>query len=319
MLLLPGTSGNVSSEYGIEQSLGPIASVVQKMGYSPVAFQPSIYFNAGGTPEERAPILKRYGNLEGNLEWFAQILAFSQARVELSSLPAQPLYGILRCTFAAIGLEALHRSLQGETRFDFLRRFSSLGAFGLLGHTPEAIEKWSAAEEVYYLERFKEKGDPLDVKAAPAIFREMTHQTQKIKGVTGPLPKIIPTVGARDEFVNGELTPLIWPVLNFGRNHPDISTTLIFHDGFHNPSVEIRELRVSTMERMRPILDKLFEPAELKDRGMDLLFHPSKKEVLRPLPQVRVQQCVELLNENGLKASRSFQKRGGTQDIGIGN
>lgn len=289
VILLPGTSGNINSVYGIKQSLGPLANVLYKMGYSPIAFQPPIYFHADRSESERAPYVDQYGNLEGNLNWLQSIFAF----IEKQNVARLPTFGIFRSTFAAVGLEALHLYLQGDPRFTFFSNMESLGAFGLDGHSPEEIAAWHAAEVAYFN---KQTGDLSVIAAAPKIFGGMTHQSETLEPAESMMrrPKVFLTAGSLDEFVDGKVHRLFGPILKFANAHPDVVSTLVWHDGFHDPSRGIPKKHVPTMTRMKILLGILLSP-DLLENHSQLLYLPDVEQVIAPLSIRERVRCGEVL------------------------
>jgi len=296
VILLPGTSANTSSEFGLMQSLGPLANQILKKQFTPLAFQPPIYDQANESAEQRAPLLEKFSNLESNLDWLAEILKLAASLAR----DGQKLYLIGRSTFAAVSLEALHRYAQNDSRFEIISKFKSFGVFGLDGHTRSEIDAWHSAEVEYYFQKHPEKADPAVVLAAPQIFSEMRHQTE-ISTTARPSPEVFVAFGSRDEFCNGCMEALLKPILGFKNNHPNLSINLVRHDGYHDISRAIPDARAQTMARTKVFLDLLFGNTQLdQTSGSQLKIHfiPDEESVLDPLSTEQRTVCSRLLNSN---------------------
>jgi len=272
--------------------MSPLANQLAKRQLAPLAFQPPIYWKADQGEVERAPFLQQYGTLAGNMNWLNKVIDFVIARMPLddNGNPTLPLYLIGRSTGAALGMQSVHQYLLGDTHYDKLRFFKGFLFTGVSGHTESAIETWHQNERRFYFDENPLKGDKPVILAAPEIFRQMQWQTHAVEThdvVNGSgAPRIFATLGARDEFVYTSFEALADPIMDFALNHPQALTTLMFHDGHHDPSREIKDAsgvkRVESMERMKAMLDTLLgneDSAETNARGAQILFMPHQNEV----------------------------------------
>lgn len=295
-LIYPGTSGRVTSEYGIERSLAPIANEFVKRGYAVIAFQPPIYHLADDAVARR-PYLEKYGNLEGNLRWLMSTVEFAQKQIpEGQSLD---LFNVSRSTFAAVSLEALHLYAGGDEAYRLMGRFNGVLAMGLDGHSPEEIAEWHASEVDFFLRKHPEKADEPVVMAAPKIFGAMTHQTQLGKTKPGlSVPYVISTAGSRDEFAGGKISKLLKPVVAFSKHHPDLAVNLALHDGHHDPGRQVTGLgkEAGPMSRLRMVLDRFLDPGLSRGSGLSVTYHPERAKFEAPLSREEIGLChAELL------------------------
>jgi hypothetical protein len=302
VVVYPGTSGHISSDFGLFRSLGPIANLLVSEGYGVLAFRQAIY-NKSDDPVARLPFLEHYKKLENNLTWVMQTIEFANSFLpQVNGRPAVPFHFISRSTGTGVGLEALHRFSKGDSRYRSISLFQSMLLMSVDGHTPDAIEKWHSAEVREFIYEKPLTGDAPVVMASPGIFRDMRWQTEFVPSATMAnthLPLVYLTVGSRDEFSAPSIS--LRPIIDFSRNHPGLFTGLLFHDGFHNPNRAIPKVDgAGTMTRTAQLLSYLLYPYESRPHpGFHAAFTPTLEMVFEPLNEEERRRCHHLLVESG--------------------
>jgi len=294
VMIMPGTSARVDSEYGIEQSMGPVANELVKRGYAVLAMQPPIY-HLSADAEGRKPFLERYAQTDANLEWYVKMVDFALARMP----EGLELDYVGRSTGSGIGLEAFHRAMRGDKGFQLIRRFSNMFFMGVDGHTPEAITAWHQGEKHFYFdtEAGRAKADPPVVLAGPEIFGNMHWQTEALPTPREGerVPRVFMATGSRDEFAAPSSS--LKPITEFYRNHPGVPGSLLFHNGGHDAGRGIKDV-LRPMEGMKNILDVVLanEPAP---STFNVRYLPNEEAVMSAMPAEEQRACRAVLTAAG--------------------
>jgi len=297
VVMYPGTSAAITSDFGLMRSMGPLANLLVREGYGVMAFRQPIYYMAE-QPELREPYLQKYGNLDGNLEWYLKTLQYVQSKIP----PGTPLHSVGRSTGTGVQLEALHRYSRGDSGFELMGKFKTMLLMSVDGHTPESIATWHEAEVKEFIVEKPETGDKPVVMACPKIFSDMNWQTQLVREseMAGrPMPEIYLTAGSRDEFTKPSVS--LGPIHDFVKNHPGLFVGLLFHDGFHNPNRPIPGVEgAGTMSRTQMLVSwPLYPKATPYSPGFDVAYLPSRGHVWSPLDASEQAVCKRILRSAG--------------------
>lgn len=282
VLLFPGTSSRMDSEYGVARALAPLAQHFRRDGYAVLAFQPPIYHRWREGLDARAEFLEKYSSPEANIEWLGNIVRFVRAHTAL------PLRYYGRSTFADMGLEAYHRAAQGHPSADFVGEFSHMFLPGLEGTTEQAISVWHTAE-VDFFKSHPHKGDMPVVLAGPRLFRQFDWEKTRAPvsaALAERLPEVLLACGIADEFCGARPSALVAPAAAFLRQHPGGNFTFVLHDGYHNPAqLKPNESEADRQARVRAIHGAFL--AEKPFRGFRVLYAPDRQSVLSASPKNR--------------------------------
>lgn len=261
VIVLGGTSGRITSEYGLKPSLAPVVNELVKRGYAAIGFQQPIYWQANADEGTRRPFLERYSRVEAKIDWLSGVTEFALARARrFAPQAAQQVFALGRSTGAADFAEAFHRRYHSSPQAGFVRHFSAFLLMGLDGHREEEIAHWHEAERDFFIQQHPEKGDLPVVLSAPQLFRGMRWETERAERSTrDPLPTVYLTMGARDEF--SPTAALEMPIRGFVGSHPEAHGVIVKHDGFHDLSRGIPGV-AAPMERMKTVLDRVLSPAQ---------------------------------------------------------
>jgi len=297
VILVPGTSARIDSEFGLKRSMGPLANMLVDAGYGVLAFRQPIYHMAED-PELRKPYLEKYGKLDGNLDWFLKATEFAQSRLPEGT----PLHFMGRSTGTGVALQALHEYANGNPRFDILKHFETMLFMSVDGHTEDAIKEWHEAEIKEFIVEKPETGDPPVVMACPTIFRDMTWQTRMVSAIETlkrKMPKVFMTGGSRDEFT--DLSVSLGPAMDFAKNHPGLFIGVLLHDGFHNPNRPIPGVPgAETMSRTKMLTSwPLYPEARRLEPGVHVVFNPTPEAVWSPMSASEQANCRRILGEAG--------------------
>ncbi len=297
VILIPGTSGSQTSEYGFLNSQSHWANLLVNEGAAPIGFMPPVYYKYD-SPSERAPFLAKYSTLEGNLEWFLNILHFvyDRAPKDASGIPLIPIDFDVRSFGAGIAMEAYHRAAKGDPRFAILKYVNSMLLKGVDGQKPKDISAWSAAERKYFIDEHPELGDKPVVEAGPKIYQSMTWQIEENAHVeSGNIVAGMElgfTIGAVDEF--GLPLERLAPILDFLAGHPGIPSKIYFHAGKHDPGSSSGSFK--RFELLRLIIGDFIQRNAVAAARPHIVYIPDRPTVENTIRSAFIYQpaCINL-------------------------